>query len=144
MANQYCDLNLSKDDLCKIAVKVGADVPFFIYEFDSANVRGIGEIVEKFYEEILDIQTITPNIKCNTGEIFEIFRKDFYKQISKEEAKKLFNMKSIDILKEFNIKEANDLYEPALSIYPLLKEYEKENWFFSGSGSSFFKVNNGK
>ena len=53
-------------------------------------------------------------------------------------------MKSIDILKEFNIKEANDLYEPALSIYPLLKEYEKENWFFSGSGSSFFKVNNGK
>lgn len=142
MANQYCDLNLSKDDLCKIAVKIGADVPFFIYEFDSANVRGIGEIVEKFHEEILDIQTITPNIKCNTGEIFEIFRKDFYKQISKEEAKKLFNMKSIDILKEFNIKEANDLYEPALSIYPLLKEYEKENWFFSGSGSSFFKVNN--
>ena len=144
MANQYCDLNLSKDDLCKIAVKIGADVPFFIYEFDSANVRGIGEIVEKFHEEILDIQTITPNIKCNTGEIFEIFRKDFYKQISKEEAKKLFNMKSIDILKEFNIKEANDLYEPALSIYPLLKEYKKENWFFSGSGSSFFKVNNGK
>ena len=144
MANKYCDLNLSKDDLCKIAVKVGADVPFFVYEFDSANVRGIGEVVEKFDEEILDIHTITPNIKCNTGEIFKIFRKDFYKQISKEEAKKLFNMKSIDILKEFNIKEANDLYEPALSIYSILKEYEKENWFFSGSGSSFFKVNNGK
>lgn len=144
MANKYCNLNLSKDDLCKIAVKVGADVPFFVYEFDSANVRGIGEIVEKFHEEILDIQTITPQIKCNTGEIFKIFRKDFYKQISKEESAKLLNMKSINILKEFSIKDANDLYESAVSIYPELKTYAQNDWFFSGSGSSFFKVNNGK
>ena len=44
--------NLSKDELCEIAVKIGADVPFFVYEYDSANVTGIGEIVEKFDEEI--------------------------------------------------------------------------------------------
>jgi 4-diphosphocytidyl-2-C-methyl-D-erythritol kinase len=144
MSNKYCNLNLSKDELCKIAVQIGADVPFFVYEYDSANVTGIGEVVEKFDEELLNIDTITPSIKCNTGEIFKIFREKFYKQISKEEANRLLNMKSIDILNEFDIKKANDLYEPSLSLYPQLSDYAKENWYFSGSGSSFFKVNNGK
>ena len=144
MANKYCNLNLSKDELCQIAVKIGADVPFFVYEYDSANVTGIGEVVRKFEEELLNIDTITPNIKCNTGEIFKIFREKFYKQISKEESNRLLNMKSIDILEEFSINDTNDLYEPSLSLYPQLSEYAKENWYFSGSGSSFFKVNNGK
>ena len=143
MVNKYCELNLSKDELCKIAVKIGADVPFFVYEYDSANVRGIGEIVEKFDEEVLDIETITPKIECNTGEIFKVFREKFYKQISKEDAKRLLSMNSLDILKEFNIYEANDLYEPAITTKPELKEYAKKNWYFSGSGSSFFKVYNG-
>ena len=144
MANKYCNLNLSKDELCEIAVKIGADVPFFVYEYDSANVTGIGEIVKKFDEEILDIKIITPKIRCNTGEIFKIFREKFYKQISKEESNRLLNMKSLDILKEFDIKKANDLYEPALSLYSDLEDYSKKDWYFSGSGSSFFKVNNGK
>lgn len=144
MANRYCNLNLSKDELCKIAVNIGADVPFFVYEYDSANVTGIGETVEKFDEEILDIETVTPKIKCNTGEIFKVFREKFYKQISNEDANKLLKMKSTEILNSFDIKEANDLYEPAISVYSELKEYTKNGWYFSGSGSSFFKVNNGK
>ena len=142
MANKYCELNLSKDELCEIAVNIGADVPFFVYEYDSANVTGIGEIVEKFDEEMLNIDTITPKIKCNTGEIFKVFREIFYKQISKEEANRLLKMKSTEILNNLNIKEANDLYEPALSLYPQVNDYAKKDWFFSGSGSSFFKVNN--
>ena len=140
MTNKYCNLNLSKDELSKIAIKIGADVPFFVYEYDSANVTGIGEIVEKFDEEMLNIDTITPNIKCNTGEIFKVFRENFYKQISKNEADKLFKMKSIEILNNLNINEANDLYEPAISVYPKLEEYAQNSWFFSGSGSSFFKI----
>lgn len=141
MVNKYCKLNLSKDELCKIAVKIGADVPFFVYEYNSANVTGIGEIVEKFDEEVLNIETITPKIKCNTGEIFKVFREKFYKEISKEEAEELLNMKSIDILKKFDIKKVNDLYEPALSLYSQLGNYEKKDWYFSGSGSSFFRIN---
>ena len=143
MVNKYCKLDLSKDELCKIAVQIGADVPFFVYEYNSANVRGIGEIVEKFDDDILDIDIITPKIKCDTGLIFKEFREKFYKQISKEDAKRLLSMNSLDILKEFNIYEANDLYEPAITTKPELKAYAKKNWYFSGSGSSFFKVNNG-
>ena len=143
MANKYCDLNLSKDELCNIAIRIGADVPFFVYEYDSANVRGIGEKVEKFEEEVLNIDTITPKIECNTGEIFKVFREKFYKQISKEEEKRLLSLNSKDILKEFDIYEANDLYEAATTTLPELSAYAKKDWYFSGSGSSFFKVNNG-
>ena len=56
----------------------------------------------------------------------------------------MLKMKSIEILNNLNIKEANDLYEPAISVYPELEEFAQNNWYFSGSGSSFFKVNNGK
>ena len=60
------------------------------------------------------------------------------------EANKLLKMKSTEILNNFDIKEANDLYEPAISVYPELEEFAQNNWYFSGSGSSFFKVNNVK
>ena len=143
MVNETCKLGLSKDKLSKIGESIGADVPFFIYEYDSANVTGIGEIVKEFKEEILDIVTFTPTIECNTGKIFTAFRDKFYKEISFEVAQKLLNMKSIDILKTLTIKSANDLYEPALENYPELtpKNFNlPSNSFFSGSGSSFFYI----
>ncbi len=140
MVNEECNLKMSKDDLCKIALKIGADVPFFIYEYNSANVSGIGEIVEKFEEEILDIELITPNIKCDTGEIFKKFRDEFYTEINQEKVFKLFKEKSKDFLSKSSISVANDLYKPAKTIYKDLKNYEKKQWFFSGTGSTFFKV----
>ncbi|MCK5111656.1 MAG: 4-(cytidine 5'-diphospho)-2-C-methyl-D-erythritol kinase [Arcobacteraceae bacterium] len=141
MVNEVCKLGLSKDQLVKIGSTIGADVPFFIYEYDSANVTGIGEIVEKFEEEVLDIEVFTPDIKCDTGAIFTSFRDKFYKEISDDEAKKLLSMKSIDILNELSIDDANDLYLPAVDCEPKLEVYIKnENWYFSGSGSSFFRI----
>jgi len=141
MVNEACKLGLSKDELAKIGATIGADVPFFIYDVDSANVTGIGEVVKPFKEEVLDIVTFTPKVECNTGKIFTAFRDKFYKEVSTKEAQKLLSMKSIDILKTLNIKSANDLYEPALENYPELipENYNLPvNSFFSGSGSSFF------
>ena len=143
MVNEVCDLGLCKDELSKIAVTIGADVPFFIYEYNSANVTGIGEIVKPFEEEIVNIQTFTPSIKCDTGLIFRNFRENFYKEISKENSLKLLNMKSIDIYNSMTINEANDLYQPALKSYA---ELTPQNYslpsksYFSGSGSSFFYI----
>ncbi|PLY08258.1 MAG: 4-(cytidine 5'-diphospho)-2-C-methyl-D-erythritol kinase [Arcobacter sp.] len=142
MANKLFDLYYSKEKLAKIGAKIGADVPFFIYEYDSANVTGIGEIVEKYEEDILDIEVMTPKIECDTGKIFTSFRNKFYKEVSQEERDLLLSLSSKDILNKLDISNANDLYKPALDTYPQLKEYEKKDWFFSGSGSSFFKVNN--
>ena len=46
MVNEACNLNLNKEELAKIGSNIGADVPFFVYEFDSANVSGIGELLK--------------------------------------------------------------------------------------------------
>jgi len=144
MVNEVCSLDLNKDELSTIGATIGADVPFFIYEYDSANVSGIGEIVKKFDEEPLDINTYTPKILCNTGDIFKSFRSSFYKECSKNEVEKLFNTKSIDIYNNMDIKNANDLYEPALSLNEKLNPKDlnlDKKSFFSGSGSSFFTIN---
>jgi len=144
MINQACNLKLSKDQLSQIGATIGADVPFFIYEYNSANVTGIGEIVNKFDEPILDIEVVTPQIKCDTGAIFKEFRKHYYQEITKTEADKLLNMQSIDILKLLSIEEANDLYLPAIRVSSDLEIQNLKlsiNHYFSGSGSSFFKVN---
>lgn len=144
MANEYCNLELSKEELSNLAIKIGADVPFFIYEYNSANVRGIGELVEEFKEEPLDnIQIVTPKIMCNTGQIYKLYRQKYYKEVDKQSALKLLKSNSIDILNEFSISQANDLFAPAIEINKELLSYAKKNYYFSGSGSSFFKVNNG-
>ena len=140
MVNQACNLNLSKEELAKIGSNIGADVPFFVYEFDSANVSGIGEIVEEFKEESLNIEVITPKIACDTTKIYKNFREKFYKESNKDEVKELLKTKTKDILEKFSINEANDLYFSALDLNQDLKKFEKDNWFFSGSGSSFFKI----
>ncbi|MCK4738256.1 MAG: 4-(cytidine 5'-diphospho)-2-C-methyl-D-erythritol kinase, partial [Sulfurimonas sp.] len=54
MCNEVLHLGLSQNELATVGLKVGADVPFFIYGFDSANVGGIGEVVEEFKEPLLD------------------------------------------------------------------------------------------
>jgi len=143
MVNEICNLWLSKDELAEIGATIGADVPFFIYEYDSANVTGIGDSVDEYKEETLDIEVFTPNIKCDTGAIFKSFRDKFYKEISNSEAQRLLNMNSIDIFNELSIEDANDLYFPAVDCKPNIANQNskfKTKHHFSGSGSSFFRI----
>ena len=140
MCNEVLHLGLSRDELSAIGAKVGADVPFFVYGYQSANVSGIGEIVEAFEEPPLHIKTLTPNIEISTPKVYQAFREHFYKELSETEILRLSKLSSIEVLKEQTPQEANDLFEPALSLYPELKQHHKEGWFFSGSGSSFFTL----
>jgi 4-diphosphocytidyl-2-C-methyl-D-erythritol kinase len=140
MCNEILNLGLSKTQLAQVGLRVGADVPFFIYGYESANVSGVGEIVEKFDEELLDIESYTPKVEISTPKVYQVYRKDFFSPISKDEVTTLKNTLSKDILKNFTPKEANDLFAPALQEYPQLTQHQKEGYFFSGSGSSFFRV----
>jgi 4-diphosphocytidyl-2-C-methyl-D-erythritol kinase len=141
MCNEILDLGLSDKELATIGVSVGADVPFFIYGYDSANVGGIGEIVENFDEELLEIESYTPRVEISTPKVYQTYRKDFFAPICKDEVVTLKKTLSKDILKNLTPKEANDLFAPALQAYPELAQYQKEDYFFSGSGSSFFRMN---
>ena len=140
MCNEYLELGLNKDELAQIGVKVGADVPFFIYGFESANVSGIGEIVEAFDEKALPLSIYTPALEISTPKVYQSYREHYFNPIDAAESEKFAHMDSLDVLKNFSISEANDLFKPALHNYPQLKEYQKEGYFFSGSGSSFFQI----
>ncbi len=140
MCNEVLHLGLSRDELAAIGAKVGADVPFFVYGYQSANVSGIGEIVEPFDEPPLNIQTITPKIEISTPRVYQAFRDHFYKELSIDEQIRLAHLSSQEVLKEMSPTEANDLFEPARLLYPELDKHRNEGWYFSGSGSSFFTV----
>jgi 4-diphosphocytidyl-2-C-methyl-D-erythritol kinase len=140
MCNNTLDLGLSLNELAKIGSRVGADVPFFIYDYNSANVSGIGEIVEKFNEECLELETVTPKIQISTPEVYHAFRESFYKELSADEYGRLSLMTSQEILQSYTISDANDLFEPALHLHKDLKNSYQKGWFFSGSGSTFFRL----
>ncbi|MFA6193127.1 MAG: 4-(cytidine 5'-diphospho)-2-C-methyl-D-erythritol kinase [Sulfurimonas sp.] len=139
MCNELLDMRLSLDELAHIGSHVGADVAFFIYGYESANVSGIGEIVEEFKEEILDFEIYTPKLEISTPKVYGIYRDNFYNPISEADADMLKKTGSLEILKNMSVEEANDLYKPALQGYPELQNHCKEGWHFSGSGSSFFR-----
>lgn len=140
MCNEVLHLGLSINELAEIGLTVGADVPFFIYGYDSANVSGIGEIVEEFNEKLLDFDVYTPDVKISTPKVYKSYRESFYEPIDGFEADRLKKISSLDILGEMKADEANDLFKPALQEYKELKNHYKHAYYFSGSGSSFFRV----
>lgn len=143
MCNEALHLGLSIQELSQIGANVGADVPFFIYGYNSANVSGIGDIVEKFDEETPSLEIVTPpDIKISTPKVYQQYRQNFYNPLPMDKIGQYLQMKSIDVLKSMDIYQANDLFAAAIHLYPQLKNYYKPHYFFSGSGSSFFYLQN--
>jgi len=140
MCNNVLNLGLSLQELAAVGLKVGADVPFFIYGYASANVSGIGEIVEEFEEEAFEVETYTPKIEISTPKVYRCYRENFFAPITESESRELKESNSLDVLNRMTPKEANDLFAPALELYKELQSMQREGYFFSGSGSSFFKV----
>jgi 4-diphosphocytidyl-2-C-methyl-D-erythritol kinase len=141
LVKKVCNLMLSTEELAKIGSSIGADLPFFIYNYPSANVSGFGEIVEPFDEDSLPLELFTPNIGCDTSVVYKTFKEHFLKDITvcsflgwdKIESKTILTMIADPVI-------LNDLYAAACLTYPKLKNVEREGWFFSGSGSTFFRV----
>jgi 4-diphosphocytidyl-2-C-methyl-D-erythritol kinase len=128
MVNSLFELNLTIEDKLKVVENIGSDIAFFLYDIESANVYGRGEIIEPLSEEPLNI------------EIYKSFREDFFKIEDMKELSYLKKMSSKEIFRELNLEFANDLYRPAKKICIELESFEREGFLFSGSGSSFFKI----
>ena len=141
LVKEVCNLLISTEELAKLGSTIGADLPFFIYNYTSANVSGFGEIVEPFDEEPLSLELYTPDIGCDTALVYKTFKEHLLDGISlasfigwdKLDSKTLLERIADPIL-------LNDLYKAALISYPELKKEAKEGWFFSGSGSTFFRL----
>jgi len=140
ITNELCKLNLPLQQMLSIAQNIGCDVPFFVYDYDKANIGGFGEIIESFDEPDMNFEIFTPDIKCSTAKVYQQYDK-IAKQNKNSDFKHLFKTYSKDILNNFSIYELNDLYLPATKLYEKLELYKK-GWHFSGSGSSVFRQSN--
>lgn len=67
--NQLWSLNLTRKSLMEIGVKLGADVPFFIYG-QNAWAEGIGEILSPLSLPTQYYVVLTPQINVSTAKIF--------------------------------------------------------------------------
>lgn len=140
LVKEVCNLMISTKELAELGSTIGADLPFFIYNYPAANVSGFGEIVEPFDEEPLRLELFTPDIGCDTTLVYKTFKEHLLSEIKLSSFIGWDTMDSKTLLEQVSdpIK-LNDLYAAALIAYPELKNLAKEGWFFSGSGSTFFR-----
>ena len=137
MVNEDSGLGLDIERLARIGAEIGSDVPFFIYDVDVANVYGRGEIVKPTDEKAIDVEIGVPPIECSTPEVFKMYREKYFNPQKSDFDK----MDTMELLNNYKAEELNDLLRPALALYPDLFKY-KDFGYFSGSGSSFFKIKN--
>src|SRR5690554_1690290 len=72
--NTLWNLGQSLDDLAKLAIEIGSDVPFCIYN-KTAKVTGRGENIE-FIDDVpyLNLLLVFPHFKASTKDVFNSFR----------------------------------------------------------------------
>jgi 4-diphosphocytidyl-2-C-methyl-D-erythritol kinase len=140
MVDETLELNLSKEEKLKTVEPIGSDIAFFLEDSFSADVRGRGELVTVRDEKPIEIEVFTPEISCNTGAVYREYRRAFLKLSSPEKGEELLQRSSLQLWRDLTLEGANDLYRPAVSICPELKNSIREGYLFSGSGSSFFRL----
>lgn len=133
--NNLWQCNLSFDELKLLALKLGADVTFFLYG-KNAIAKGIGEIFSPIVIPKQYFILIKPSFGIPTKNIFNNIDK--------------INLSSYDInsIELLNSKE-NDLLNVAIKMYPQLSNIKNAlskygNVSMSGSGSTLFLSYNNK
>ena len=143
LVNEVCELYIDIPTLSRIGSTIGADLPFFIHNYPSANISGFGEIVEPFYETPLPLELYTPDIGCDTALVYKTFKAYLLEKIlpcTFEGWERYRSAELLELIADPIL--LNDLYAAARIAYPALKEKAPEGWFFSGSGSTFFRMKN--
>jgi len=136
MVNSELNLGLKKSQLMQISTQIGADVAFFLSEFEAANVAGIGEIITEFKDEIPPLEIIKSEIFSSTPEVYRHFRGNFINNLDIKFASNLMKMRSSEILASFANYELNDLLRSFEALYGAKLGADE---FLSGSGSSKFR-----
>lgn len=138
--NRFYDTPFSGDELVRMGVAIGADVPFFIY-CKAALAEGVGEKLE-FCENIVHYHVILiyPGVSVSTAQVYK--KLNFGLTKSKKETKsRLLNKRLVDPVSVL----FNDLESPAFEIcseisglHGVLASFGADGVLMSGSGSSVF------
>ncbi len=141
--------------LLPLAVQVGADVPFFLYN-KPMRAEGIGEILTEYNASSLKnnyLLLLCPRIYVNTAQVFKIFKEEnqnIVKKIKKNYSEDLTTAMSQAINSLYPIEKdffVNDLEKTVFRMFPKLGEYKQSLLsqgakiaLMSGSGSSMFAL----
>ncbi|MDO9150417.1 MAG: 4-(cytidine 5'-diphospho)-2-C-methyl-D-erythritol kinase [Methylotenera sp.] len=142
--NQRWKLNLPREELLKLGLQLGADVPFFIYG-SNAWAEGVGEQLQAISLNNAYYVVLTPNVHVSTAQIFsnnQLTKNAIPKKIAAfSEIAKLSTVNSA--LGNIHVGFTNQLEKVVCSIYPevkaclgWLKQYGDAR--MSGSGASVF------
>ncbi|WP_036302235.1 4-(cytidine 5'-diphospho)-2-C-methyl-D-erythritol kinase [Methylotenera sp. L2L1] len=142
--NKRWQLNLPREELLKLGLQLGADVPFFIYG-SNAWAEGIGEQLQAITLHNAYYVVLTPNVHVSTAQIFsnkQLTKNTIPKKIAAfSEIAKLSTENSA--LGNIHDGFTNQLEKVVCSIYPevkaclgWLKQYGDAR--MSGSGASVF------
>lgn len=140
LLNKYFDNILSSDELKQIALSLGADCPFFLYN-KPCYASGIGEIIQPIELDLSGywIAIVKPQVSISTKEAFSMITPQKpninLKEIAKEPIEKWKNLMQ------------NDFEKSMFSLHPEIRNI-KDNLYkhgaifasMTGSGSAFFGI----
>ena len=131
--NKLAKLNISKADLIKSSLKLGADIPFFINGKNSW-VEGVGEILYDIKIPNFSYILVVPNLSINTKTIFNGF--ELTNSVIPLKIASSYKAAEHDLIK-------NDLQDTVIKKYKkmtVLLDWMKTfgNAKMSGTGSSIF------
>ncbi|MBS1774850.1 MAG: 4-(cytidine 5'-diphospho)-2-C-methyl-D-erythritol kinase [Bacteroidetes bacterium] len=140
MLNDHFRLHLSVEDLCELALKLGSDCPYFIYNSPQF-ATGRGELMQTLPIDLTDfhLQIKYTSVHVSTAKAFQLIK-------PKPAPFDLRNLVHLSILewKQFVF---NDFEEPVFMMHPELADmkqqlYDEGALFASmtGSGSAFFGI----
>ena len=144
--NKYYKFPFSKADLMTMGVKLGADVPFFIFGHP-AIARGVGERLEKLASlKSYHIVLCDPGVAASTAKVY----KNIDYRLTSNQKDNIKTGLNVPLRgQEFDVRDQmhNDLEESACRLYPEIKETKEEmavllqrKVYMTGSGSSLFAL----
>ncbi len=75
LCNERLGLGLAAGELAAVGAAVGADVSFFVRGWAAANVRGVGEDVREFADDVPALELVLSPLFCSTPAVFGEFRR---------------------------------------------------------------------
>ena len=137
--NDLCSLGLSKDELMKLGVKLGADVPFFIFG-QTAFASGIGDRLQALENTPkLSMVLINPPFPLSTKTVYENLNFTLTKKENNYSIPRFYALG--DVIRELH----NDLEAVSMNMHPELADFKQLlinegalGALMSGSGPTLF------
>lgn len=134
--NRLWEIDASSADLHRLAVKLGADVPYFLEMKGLAYAAGIGEELEDLSMSLpFHVVTVFPEVQVPTAWAYRNFRPRFDRQVPdlKTLVSRLCNERDTEVLGVFE----NDFSPVVFEHYPVVREVRDG---LASSGAAFVSL----